>query len=62
MTTGTPTPHERYVAAGYCPAVRWSGDWCNDDAGHSDPHWSLREWPGGIFVREDWPADTEMQY
>jgi hypothetical protein len=41
----TPTtngPHDRHVAAGYCPVVSRTKSWCCGRARHIGSHWSER--------------------
>jgi hypothetical protein len=55
-----PTPHDRYVEAGHCPAVLWTKAWCNDVPGHPGAHWSLRQMEGGALRREYWSTDAQL--
>ena len=50
MDVITPTtPHEEYVAKGYCPAVHDFKCWCIQQDGHDGDHFSLYLHPDGRF-------------
>jgi hypothetical protein len=45
-----PTPHEVYVAKGYCPSIHDWKIWCAQQAGHGGQHFGLYLHQNGTFT------------